>query len=145
MWYNRINLKNVNQFEGGTGMIERIIIPIMVMGLVVFWIGVFLPLKTMVTTRDSIFWIFENAFDIYPEEIPKSFPPNCLRQMEYGVITLRYYNLQTACTEFETDIDNLLKYYEKHPWIVERFLDRESDEERLREIRERVRWLKKRN
>lgn len=125
-------------------MIPRIIVSIILTLLIAFAIEIFIPLYKMITRAESIFWIFEKLFDIYPEERENLFPSGDQQTIKCGKIKFECSGIQEACIKFEEQINELLECYEKHRWIVNSSHDLQSNIDKLCEIRTSVRWLRKR-
>ncbi len=122
-------------------MILRIMYSVMVAMTVIYIAKIVVPMWKMTRDKDAILWIFQNAFDISPEEKQRIFPENCSQKIKHGKIVLKFSNAQEACDEFEKCIDRLFVYYNQHNWLMS-IPDLQDDKEKLSQIKERVRWLK---
>ncbi len=122
-------------------MILRIMYSVMVAMTVIYIAKIVVPMWKMTRDKDAILWIFQNAFDICPEEKQRIFPENYPQKIKHGKIVLKFSNAQEACDEFEKCIDRLFVYYNQHNWLMS-IPDLQDDKEKLSQIKERVRWLK---
>lgn len=125
-------------------MILRIIFCVIVILLIAVFKEIVLPMWRMMDGADSVFIIYENMFDIYPEERQQLFPEDVPGQFTCGKIQIKYQEIKEACFEFEKCIDDLLDYYKKYNWIVEQTSGLQYNKEQLAQIKTKVSWLRNR-
>lgn len=117
----------------------RIILSVVMLGSILY---VALPMWKMLRRMEEISCIFENSFDIYPEERKEFFSRNYSQEIICGKTRFIFSNMKEACSEFEKCINNLFEYYEKHDWIVNLDIDLQLNKEKLIHIAKRVYCLK---
>lgn len=126
-------------------MIQRIVLCMIGALVFIFVWQVVMPLWIMETRSESISYIFEKTFDIFPEEKQQIFPTsNTVRKICYGKIEICFHDAEEACSEFEKRIDELLAYYKKYNWIVNLERNLQFKQYYLCEIKTRVIWLRTR-
>ena len=123
-------------------MIIRIILSIVLLRGVLIFIGIVRPIWKLMTNADSIIKLFEEVFNVYPEELYKILMNS--RKIRCAKIQFEYSNVKEACLEFGKFICETLCYYEEYDVIVKQIPELQERKERLLQIKQRVYWLGKR-